>query len=197
MYPRNLQKVIAVSFLCLLFQGCDSSSTSSTSSTPPPTPSPSANPALSAVLDCIVGKTINITGTYFIPLTGTGIGVSREAVITADLFKVTATGGDELSERDSDETKIETWEGDFISLSPDGTHGHGYNEETLEDCYKVEYTKGPFEGPSGDQCTMSISARICEDTCTIEDATWELRCGVSPDGSGGAIKAHGTWSVAP
>ncbi len=194
MHPRNSQKFIAVSFLCLLFQGCDSSSTSTT---PPPTPSPSTPTPLSAVLDCVVGKRINITGTYYIPLTGTGIDVSREAVISADLFKVTPTGGDELNERGSDETKIETWEGNFIGLSPDGTRGYNYNDETLEDCYKVEYTKGPFEGPSGDQCTMSVSARICKDTCTIENATWELKCGVSTDGSGGNIKANGSWSVAP
>lgn len=198
MHPRISQKVIAVSFLCLLLQGCDPSSTSSTPP-PTPTPSPSTPTALSAVLDCIVGETINITGRYILPspFSGTEITVEREAVITADLFKVTPTGGDELAERDSDETKIETWEGDFIGHSSDGTRAYGYNDESEEDCYKVEYTKGPFEGPSGEQCSMFVEARICEVTCTIENATWKLMCGVSADGSGGEVKAYGSWSVAP
>lgn len=192
MQLANLHKVIAVLFLCLLCQGCNGSGGSSTPTTPAPAPAPSTLPK---ALNCIVGKTINISGTYYVPLTGTGIDISRQAVISSDLFKVQETGGDELAERSSEETKIGTWEGDYISLTADGTHGHGFNDETMEDCFEVKYEKGPFTGPSGGQCSISISATICEDTCTIQDAKWELKCGVNADGSGGSVRAHGGWSV--
>lgn len=189
---KDILFIGSVVLVALVTVGCPGSSTPTTTTTP----TPSASATLPTVLeDCIVGKTINITGRYVLPLGE--ITVGREAVISADLFKVKATGGDELAERDSDETKIETWEGNLIGLTLDGTNGYGYNDETLEDCYKVTYTKGPFEGPGGEQCSMFVEARICEVTCTIEDATWKLMCGVSADGSGGEVKAYGSWSVAP
>ena len=195
MQPREV-RTIAVLMCCLLSLGSDCGS-SSPGSTPASTPSPPAA-TLPPALQCIVGKTINISGTYFLPAIagGGGISVGREAEISADLFKVKETGGDELAERPAEETKIGTWQGDYVGVTPDGTIGVGYNEETEIDCFKVEYKRGPFEGPGGAQCVMEVKAKICpHDPCHIEDATWTLTCGVNTDGTGGTVKAHGTWSV--
>ena len=149
-------------------------------------------------LACIVGKTINITGTFYVPVIGTPIGVSREATISADLFKVKMTGGDGVSERPEAETKIETWEGDYVGLAADGVHHFGFQDETEADCFKVEYKKGPFTGPGGAQCSTLITARICpDDDCHIEAASWEVKCGVNPDGTGGTTRASGEWAVQP
>jgi hypothetical protein len=178
MQPREV-RTIAVLMSCLVSLGADCFGDSSPPASTPTPPAATLPPAL----QCIVGKTINITGTYFLPTIagGGGISVGREAEISADMFKVKETGGDELAERPAEETKIDTWHGDYVGVTPDGTVGVGFNEETEIECFKVEYKRGPFVCP--------------HDPCHIEDATWTLTCGVNADGTGGSVKAHGEWSV--
>ena len=160
--------------------------------TTPTTPTPTAS--LPKALQCIVDKKIKVSGTYRHPMVPDGVEVNREAEISASLFKIKTTGTDELAERDASDTKIETWEGDYVGLTPDGENGYGYNEETKEDCYKVQYKKGPFDGPGG-RCVMEMTGRICEDTCTVENGQWKLTCGVDAQGNGGEAKAFGNWTL--
>ncbi len=145
------------------------------------------------VKDCLLGKKIKLTGDYLTSF-GILITVDREATLTADLFKVNEDGQDELEERGKDKTKVENWEAPLLTVTDGGKNYYGYNDETEEVCHKVTYKRGPFDGPGG-QCSIVIEAIVCEDTCTIKDATWKLKCGVKSDGTGGTDKAWGRWTV--
>jgi len=138
---------------------------------------------------CIIGKTVTITGDYFTSL-GAQWSINRTAEISADLFKVKEQGTDGLAEGEGEDPKVETWYADQLTVLPGERTGEGILEE---ECFDVSYTRGPFPGPSGN-CTLTVKATVC-DQCTIEDTSWELKCDVEADGSGGRIKARGTWSV--
>ena len=174
-----------VAIVAFVTAGCDSSPTTTTTTTTTPTPAPEETLAMA----CILGKTVSVTGTYYTDI-GLPISVSREAEISEDLFKVKEEGGDELAEVDKDKSQVEKWRGDVFDISFDGRMGEGALEV---DCFEVSYTRGPFPGPSGN-CMIEFKATVYEN-CTIEDATWKLTCDVAADGTGGQVKASGTWSV--
>ncbi len=176
--------MVSIFFISILFQGCDGCNSSKPVAPPPPTLK-----IPQTVLDCIVGKKVKFTGKYLTSY-AIEISINREADISANIFKVRKTGNDELPEK----AKVDLWTGSAVSIDDAGTNPYGYNDEQTEDCYKIKYESKPFDGPSG-KCVFEIWARICEETCTITDAKWKLRCDCKPDGSGGTDKAWGDWSV--
>jgi hypothetical protein len=155
---------------------------------------PVTPPAQSKALDCIKGKKIKITGDYIHPISPVDLEINREADISKELFEFPEEGEDGLGKLPADETKVKNWKGDFVEVVPDGQRDYGFQDETEEDCYKLSFRRGPFEGPGG-RCTLTASVRICEDTCTIETGKWELKCDVDDDGKGGATKAWGNFEV--
>jgi len=177
-----------VAVVAFVSVGCPGSSTTTTTTTTTTTPAPTLTPEQTLAMACIVGKTILVTGTYYTSV-GAAIDISRQADISADLFKVQEQGGDELARLESEDPEVAKWNGDQFSISSDGTTGVGITERY---CYQVSYTRGPFPGPSGN-CKIEFTARVCED-CTIEDAEWILTCDLADDGTG-TPKAKGTWSV--
>lgn len=184
--------IFLICFMCLIGVGCDCSDNSPTQIPAPTIAGLDAEQqeAFNKALKCIDGKTVIVKGTYFTDL-GVMIGIEREADISKNLFKVRTSGGDELAEMDKEKANVEKWEAHYSGASDSGTSGVGITEVY---CFDIEYKRGPFEGPCGENCSIFVKARICED-CTIEDATWEIKCGVKEDGSGGKIKANGTWSI--
>jgi hypothetical protein len=161
----GLVVVVAVGLISIIGKG---------GTPPPPPPTVTLPDKLKA---CIVGKTIKISGVYGTS-TGIAIDINREAQISEDLFKIKEQGEDELPE----DSKITAWKGNLLEVVQDGTEGEGITKSSL------------FAGPDG-TCVFEASARICEDSCTIEDAMWQLRCNVKPDGTGGSVKARGSWEV--
>lgn len=182
---KDILFIGSVVLVALVTVGCPGSSTPTT---PAPAPAPTFTTEETLAMNCILGKTVSVTGTYYTD-SGLPIAVSREAEISEDLFKVKEEGGDELAEIEA-EAQVAKWTGDVFNISFDGRMGEGALEV---DCFKVSYTRGPFPGPSGN-CMIEFKAIVYED-CTIEDATWKLTCGVAADGTGGQPKAAGTWSV--
>ncbi len=176
-----------VAIVAFVTAGCDNSPTTTTTTTP--APAPTFTPEETLAMACILGKTVSVTGTYYTDV-GLPISVSREAEISEDLFKVKEEGGDELARLEEEDPEVAKWWGDVFDISFDGSIGDGINEVY---CYQVSYTRGPFAGPSGN-CVIEFKAKVCED-CTIEEPTWKLTCDVAADGTGGQVKASGTWSV--
>lgn len=197
MSQLRFSRVVCLSFICCALVGCPGWFGSSAPTTPVPAPTPVTIPGLDSyeqegldkALACVLDKTLVITGTYYTSI-GAPIGVEREAQLTSALFKVATTGADELQERDSSETRVETWEADFLEPEFLGTEWVGGKEVY---CFELRYRRGPFAGPDG-QCTMYASGKICEN-CNIENARWELKCGVDANGDGGKTKATGSWRV--
>jgi len=185
---RDILFIGSVVLVALVTVGCPNSS--SPTPTPAPTPAPTLTPEQTLAIACIVGKTINVTGTYYTNTFAGPINIDRQADISADLFKVREEGGDELAEVES-EAEVAKWRGDQFEISSVGIEGEGVNEV---ECFKVSYSRGPFPGPSGN-CKIVITAIVCED-CEITEAAWILTCDLEADGTGGSTKASGAWSVA-
>lgn len=190
-----LKPIMVVSISSLFLTGCPFFSGSSSSGTPSTNTPSTPIDQLPKALQCIVGKKIKIKGTYFIPVLGTPIDINREGSLDAAKFKVAKEGQDGLAEQTADTVKVETWEGDYVSIAPNGENYYGFQDETVEDCFEVTYQKGPFEGPGNKQCIMKMTATICEDTCTIKKPHWRLTCDVNADGSGGDTRADGSWEI--
>ncbi len=144
------------------------------------------------VKDCLVPKKIKLKGVY--KAAGFLIEVDREATLTEDFFEVNTEANDELAEKKKKKAKVEEWKAPLVIVTDGGSNWYGYNDETEEVCHKVTYERGPFDGPGG-KCSIKFEATVCEDTCTIKNATWVLKCGVKKDGTGGTVKAEGTWTV--